>query len=218
MMVVGTRGFPGVQGGVETHCEELYPRLVRQGCDAVVFRRTPYLPADAPDSYRGVRFRDLWCPRSKRLESIFHTTLSVVLAALERPDVLHIHAVGPALCTPLARLLGLRVVVTSQGADYRRPKWGPVARWVMRLGEKWAGRYAHKTIVVGEHIRRRMKEEYGTEAEVIPNGVRIPDRPIGDDLLEQWGLEPGKYVFALGGMIVMLPGYEQAAFIPAAVA
>ena len=25
--VTGTRGIPGIQGGVETHCEELFPRL-----------------------------------------------------------------------------------------------------------------------------------------------------------------------------------------------
>ena len=30
--------------------------------------------------------------------------------AMKRPDVLHIQAIGPALLTPLARLLGLRVV------------------------------------------------------------------------------------------------------------
>ena len=27
IVVVGTRGIPDIQGGVETHCEELYPRL-----------------------------------------------------------------------------------------------------------------------------------------------------------------------------------------------
>ena len=27
IVVPGTRGFPGVQGGVETHRENLYPRL-----------------------------------------------------------------------------------------------------------------------------------------------------------------------------------------------
>ncbi len=25
--VAGTRGFPGIQGGVETHCRELYTRI-----------------------------------------------------------------------------------------------------------------------------------------------------------------------------------------------
>ena len=28
IVVTGTRGIPGIQGGVETHCEELYPLIV----------------------------------------------------------------------------------------------------------------------------------------------------------------------------------------------
>ncbi len=30
IVVVGLRGFPNIQGGVETHCEELFPRIVAQ--------------------------------------------------------------------------------------------------------------------------------------------------------------------------------------------
>lgn len=33
IVVVGTRGIPDIQGGVETHCEELYPRLAAMGHD-----------------------------------------------------------------------------------------------------------------------------------------------------------------------------------------
>ncbi len=31
--VLGTRGFPGVRGGIEAHCENLFPRLVNKGCE-----------------------------------------------------------------------------------------------------------------------------------------------------------------------------------------
>lgn len=199
--VTGTRGFPGVQGGVETHCEHLYPKLAELGCQVTAFRRTPYLSSDSPQEYRGVKFRDLWCPRRMSLEAIFHTALSTIRAAFMRPDVLHIHAVGPALCVPLARLLGLPVVVTSQGPDYARPKWGKLATRVIKLGERWAARYANRMIVVSDAIRRMVKEEYGDDAEVIPNGVELPEGPIGSDRLDQWGLEPGRYVFALGRFV-----------------
>ena len=40
IVVVGTRGIPDIQGGVETHCEELYPRLAAMGHDVTVVRRT----------------------------------------------------------------------------------------------------------------------------------------------------------------------------------
>jgi len=43
IVVLGTRGFPNVQGGVEAHCENLYPRLVKLGYEVIVFGRAPYL-------------------------------------------------------------------------------------------------------------------------------------------------------------------------------
>ena len=36
VFVTGTRGIPGVMGGVETHCENLYPRLAAKGYDITV--------------------------------------------------------------------------------------------------------------------------------------------------------------------------------------
>ena len=31
IIVTGTRGIPAVMGGVETHCEERFPRIARRG-------------------------------------------------------------------------------------------------------------------------------------------------------------------------------------------
>ena len=33
IVVTGTRGIPNVMGGVETHCEHLFPRIARKGFD-----------------------------------------------------------------------------------------------------------------------------------------------------------------------------------------
>ena len=33
IIVTGTRGIPDVMGGVETHCEELFPRIAHQRTD-----------------------------------------------------------------------------------------------------------------------------------------------------------------------------------------
>ena len=33
IVVTGTRGIPDIMGGVETHCEELFPRIAQMGHD-----------------------------------------------------------------------------------------------------------------------------------------------------------------------------------------
>ena len=52
--IVGTRGFPNVQGGVERHCEKLSINLAALGCDVTVFTRKPYVK-DNPREYKGVK-------------------------------------------------------------------------------------------------------------------------------------------------------------------
>ena len=112
--VVGTRGFPNVQGGVERHCEELYPRLVKLGCSVRVYARKCYI-GNERRNYKGVEIYPLWAPRKKSIEAVVHTFLAVLHAGLNRKnfDIVHIHAIGPSLLTPLARMFGFKVIVTT---------------------------------------------------------------------------------------------------------
>ncbi len=194
--VLGTRGFPDVQGGVERHCEELYPRLARLGCEVIVFTRTPYIPQEARRSeWNGVRFVNLWCPKTKALEAITHSLLGVLRTRGLSPDILHIHAVGPALVTPLARLLGIKVVMTHHGPDYERDKWGGAAKMVLKRGEACGVNYCNRVISISRGITEQIRSKFGKEAVLIPNGVNIPvPVPPGKEL-RRWELEPGGYVF-----------------------
>ena len=106
IFVIGLRGFPGVPGGVETHCEQLYPRLVKLGCDVTVITRAPYIPAENRRAeWNGVKFIHLCSLKNQYLEAITHTFCGVLVAALHRPDIIHFHAIGPSVLAPLARFL-----------------------------------------------------------------------------------------------------------------
>jgi hypothetical protein len=73
--------------------------------------------------------------------------------------VLHIQAIGPALMAPLARLLGLHVVVTHHGPDYEREKWGRLARMALRAGEAWGMRFSDGRIVISQTIRKLVRDK-----------------------------------------------------------
>ena len=115
--MLGLRGFPNVQGGVENHAQNLSYRLVELGCDVEVIVRSAYVPRASSRTWHEIKLVRIWSPRIKGVEAFLHTLLGVMRAAWTRPDILHIHAVGPALFTPLARALGLRVIVTHLGLD-----------------------------------------------------------------------------------------------------
>lgn len=203
IVVTGTRGIPDIQGGVETHCQELFPRIAAMGHDVTIIRRSCYIePNNRIDSYKGVKLKDVYAPRKKSLEAIIHTFLAVIAARRMRPDVLHIHAIGPSLMVPFARLLGMKVVVTHHGPDYDRGKWGRMAKFVLKTGERMAARFANKIIVISQVIANLLAEKYErTDTELIFNGV--PEVTLNDasDYLEQKGINKGKYVLAVGRFV-----------------
>ncbi|MDD4899223.1 MAG: glycosyltransferase family 4 protein [Candidatus Omnitrophica bacterium] len=199
--VVGTRGFPNVQGGVEAHCEHLYPLLAKIGCTVTVFARKPYLEEKEPYYYKGVKIVPLSCPKNKSLEALLHTFYAVFQARKLKPDLLHIHAVGPALCAPLARILGLKVVMTHHGPDYCRKKWGRFAKQVLKLGEFAGSKSAVSLIAVSDTIAAQIKEKYRRQAKVIPNGVEEAQLQQTDGLLQKLGIEKGKYILAVGRFV-----------------
>ena len=203
IVVVGTRGIPDILGGVETRCQELYPRLVKLGCDVTIIRRKPYFEGKPLPEYKGVKLRDMFAIRSKNLEAILHTFMAVISAKKLNPDIVHIHAVGPALVAPFARLLGMKVVVTHHGPDYDREKWGKGAKLALHLGEKAAVNYANKVIVISNVIRDDLKAKYGYDnAALIYNGVPEKSHNRAEQsYIKSLGLEPGNYVLAMGRFV-----------------
>lgn len=204
IVVTGTRGIPYIPGGVETHCEELYPRLARMGHDITVIRRTPYL-TDANRNlteYRGVRLLDVNAPRKKSLEAIVHTFRAIIRARKLKPDVLHIHAIGPSIMTPLARIAGMKVVTTNHGPDYDRQKWGRLAKAVLKTGQWLGARFSNKVIVISNVIADILASECNRHDTVlIYNGVNTPVKATRTDYVESLGLTPGKYILAVGRFV-----------------
>jgi starch synthase len=200
--VLGTRGIPEVMGGVETHCQALYPRLAEKGHRITLFARKGYVQ-DTPYTYQGVQIKPIWTPRKKSLEAICHTLLCILHIARYRDefDLVHIHAIGPGLMVPLARVLGLKVVITHHGPDYCRQKWGMVAKLMLRLGEVLGCRRANKVITVSQHIKALVGKHCRGKVSYIPNGVPLPKILDAGEQLLKWGLVPKRYIFAVGRLV-----------------
>lgn len=200
-MLLGLRGFPDVQGGVETHVQNLAPLLAERGVVVEAIVRSPYMRATAAQQWHGVRYRRIWCPRSKSFEALVHSLLGVMYAGFRRPDILHIHAIGPSLVAPIGRLFGLKVVVTHHGPDYDRQRWGTLAKVVLRLGERLGMTWSNARIVISNTIAKLVQAKYGVQSTVVPNGVVIPELSKTQTVLANWGLESGKYVLLVGRLV-----------------
>lgn len=203
IVVTGTRGIPRIEGGVETHCENLYP-LIQDECHEVIVVRRPLYARDKTTEYREVRIKDIAVPRSKYLEAFLHTLLSVLYAKKVKADIVHIHAIGPALLAPVAHWLGMKVVVTHHGEDYNRAKWGKVAKWMLRMGERCAAHHADHIIVISEPIKKLLYEKYPfySNVSLIHNGIsELQLHSANCDYINRLHLIDNGYILAVGRLV-----------------
>ncbi|MCL6582145.1 MAG: glycosyltransferase family 4 protein [bacterium] len=198
--VIGTRGFPNIQGGVEKHCESLYPLIAARGLQVKVFRRLAYLNREQRriKFFHKVKFHDLWTLRNKNFEAIIHSFLAAIICLIDRPDIVHIHNIGPSLVLPLLKLGRLPTVVTYHSPNYEHSKWGWIACKILKIGELFVIRWADQIIFVSkvqaERINKRNKV-------YIPNGVHAPKLTTNIDYLLKIGVKPNQYILAVARFV-----------------
>ncbi len=182
------------------------------GHEVTAYCRTYFTPpGERHNSIRVVRLPTI---RSKHLETLVHTLLSTLHVLFQPCDVVHYHALGPALFSFIPRLAGKRTVVTVQGLDWRRKKWGRVASAVLRLGERAAVSLPTRTMVVSQALQKHYREGYGAETSYVPNGGVLREWRVPDRIFD-WGLEPGRYILFLGrfspekGCHLLVEAYEK---------
>jgi len=209
---IGGRGVISKYSGIETYYEEVGKRLARMGHEVTVYCRNHFTPALA--EYNGMRLVRLPTIRSKHWETFIHTLLSSGHALTQRYDVVHYHALGPALFSFFPRVMGRKTAVTVQGLDWQRKKWGRLASAVLQVGERAAVQLPNATMVVSQTLQRHYRETHGMEALYVPNGGLLRERSEPTKILE-WGLEPGQYVLFLGrfspekGCHLLVEAFEQ---------
>jgi len=192
---IGGRGMVSKYSGIETYYEEVGKRLVKMGHDVTVYCRSYFTPA--VPTHEGMRLVRLPTLRSKHLETFVHTWLSTVHVMFSGCDIVHYHAQGPALFSFFPRLVGKKTVVTVQGQDWQRKKWGRFASLTLRLGEFASARLPNRTMVVSQALQRHYQTAYGVRTTYVPNGSMIRKR-VAPAQIPEWGLEPDNYILFLG--------------------
>lgn len=192
---IGARGVVSKYSGIESYYEETGKLLSQKGFEITAYCRSYFTPDLA--IHEGMRLVRLPTIRSKHLETLVHTLLSTVHVMFTGCDIVHFHAQGPALFSYLPRLVGKKTLVTVQGLDWQRKKWGRIAAFVLRLGELASARLPNRTIVVSKALEQRYRNLYQAETTYIPNGTTIRYHTPPAQILK-WGLDADRYILFLG--------------------
>lgn len=198
--IAGIRGIPANFGGSETAVEEIGSRLAANGDTVVVYCRRHNSETSSPE-FRGMRRVLLTSVNTFQLDTITHSALAALHIRFRRSaDVVHFHGVGNALVLPLLRGSRVKTVITIDGLDWERPKWGRFASWMLRRSAALAVNQADHLIIDNHPARKYFEDEYGAESSYIPYGAD-PSVPTSSEYLEECNLEPRGYVLFVGALV-----------------
>lgn len=190
--MLGSRGIPHTYSGYEAFIGEVAPRLVARGHEVIVYCRRG-LFRERPHSYRGVRLIYMPNIETKELGTFSHTLVSMFDLLFRRVDVtLVVNVVNTFHCI-IPRMLGKRVAINVDGLDWKRDKWGPVAKKYFYWNAKYVGRICPKGVVTDAlEMQRIYLEEFGTRSVSIAYGANI-ESSSKPEAVREYGLEPFEY-------------------------
>ncbi|MBW4513342.1 MAG: glycosyltransferase family 4 protein [Scytonematopsis contorta HA4267-MV1] len=203
--VIGAKGLPPKQGGIEHYCAELYPRIVAQGHSVDLFARCSYTNSHSFNHYdfHGIQVINLPGLPLRGVDAFVTSALGVLAAAKKSYDIIHFHALGPSLFTYLSKVVSsTKIVVTCQGLDWQRAKWGTLSSNLIYQGEKAAVKFADRIVVVSHTLQSYFLNEYGRETVYIPNAPASYLKCNSSFLYgKQLNLEPKRYIVFLGRLV-----------------
>lgn len=190
--VIGIVGLPARYGGFETLADHLV-RHLGASCRMLVYGSSRGVAEPRPPSYRGARLEyiDL---HANGWQSIPYDMLAMWRAA-RRSRCLLVLGVSGCLLLPVLRRWApaVSIVTNIDGLEWRRRKWGPVARWVLRTSEAFAVRYSDCVIADNEGIREHVRERYGAESVLVPYGGDEPAAAVPESLTPVARFAAGRY-------------------------
>lgn len=200
--VLGIRGVPANFGGSETAVEEIGARLVERGHKVTVYCRHHKDDLRGKAEYKGMRRIVLPSINTLNLDLITHTFLGMLQMLRERYDVVHFHGVGNALLFPLFKLTGrgARSLLIVDGPDWKRPKWGRLARIAFRLSFPMAVRFADEIISDNVQVQELFRQKYHRPTPLVGYGADL-EKPQSRDALDKYGLQPGQYILQVAAIV-----------------
>ena len=196
LRILGTRGIPAAHGGFETFAEHLAPYLAKRGWRVTVYCQEDGTGPAFEDEWSGVRRVRIPVATPGAAGTVVFDWRSTLHAAGEKDLILTLGYNTAVFCA-LYRLRGLRNVINMDGIEWRRQKWGAVAKAWFWLND-WAGCRLGDHLVadhpeIGRHLATRVPSDKIT---MIPYGSdRVNEADAS--LIAAYGLSPGSYVILI---------------------
>ena len=203
--MIGIRGVPANYGGLEECAEQVGSRLVQRGHEVLVYCRTGTWDDHAPE-YKGMRRIVLPRVKGKLTDTYSHTLLGMLHLLRQKPDVVLAFNPGIASLCAIPKLFGYPVALNPNGFDWRREKWGWLARHFIHGSARLCTKLVDQMIIDAVTVKDYYNDAFRCDppAVYIPNGGPVEPAEASDipeeqtaAILSQYGVEKQKYILFL---------------------
>jgi glycosyltransferase involved in cell wall biosynthesis len=196
LRILGTRGIPATHGGFETFAERLALHLVEHNWRVVVYCQIRGTGPITLDNWNGVERVLIPISADGPKGTILFDWHATCHAAGYRDLCLTLGYNTALFCT-LLRLRGIRNIINMDGIEWRRAKWGRIAKawfWINDWLGCWLGNHL---IADNPHIQTHLATRVSThKISTIPYGAdAVENAPT--ELLKTMGLTPGNYLILI---------------------
>lgn len=195
--ITGTRGYPSHYGGLETAVRHIAPYLASHGWDVTVHSRKGLAVDSADAADPRVQVFPVPAIEKRALSNLSSGLASTLVLLKSPPDVALVMSTGSGFWLPLLRLRHIPTVVNTDGLEWKRDKWGRLAKRVLYSAAWMTARYADRLVFDARAIQNYWRREFRRNGTFIPYGgdaapdaVELPD-----------GITPGNYVLMVARFV-----------------
>lgn len=195
--ILGTRGVPAAHGGFETVAEQLALYLTGRGWDVTVYCQESGPGPIREDRWQNVR-RVTIPVRDNAWGTVQFDWMSIRHALRRHEDRLFLTFGYNTAVFNLAFRMARRInVINMDGIEWKRRKWGPLARAWLYLNERAACWIGHRLIADHPEIEAHLSRP-STRGKItmIPYGMPEPSH-TDPAALEPFGLKPQDYLLVI---------------------
>ncbi len=197
--IVGTQGVPAIYGGFESLVENLLGDNCPEDVKYTVFCSSKDMPEKIME-YKGATLK--YVPlKANGIQSVPYDIVSMC-RCLKGYDVIFVLGVSGGLFLPIFHLLNSKkLIINIDGQEYKRAKWGNFAKWILRISEALAVKYADVVIADNKGIQDYVTETYHRPSTLIAYGGDHAQRQLTEDeimsVLERYGLQANEYAITV---------------------
>ena len=193
LRILGIRGIPAAHGGFETFAERMACHLVQRAWRVTVYCQEEGKGPVMESEWQGVRRVHIPVAATGPAATVIFDLRATLHAASHGEPCLTLGYNTAVFCAAL-RMSKVPNIINMDGIEWRREKWGRMARAWLWLNERAGAKFGNHLVAdhpeIAKHLMQLVRSEKIT---TIPYGAdRLENMPAQP--LHHLGLEPGRYL------------------------